>query len=157
MVPHCDYENIFNILPPGDKVPIWIKKGTFKFPTNPSTPLIMVGPGTGVAPFRSYMTHQLSSRLEISTRRPMDLYFGCRHPCKDFYFCDEWSAAEKKWHDVRIKIAFSRPDDSTNCRYVQDVIQQDSEEIYRLIFIENGSFFVAGRAKQMPDQVTLHV
>ena len=123
----------------------------------------MVGPGTGVAPFRSYMTHQLSTRLmthQLSTtrsetlqRRFMDLYFGCRHPRKDFYFSDEWIAAEKKWLDVRIKTAFSRPDDSSNCRYVQDLMKQDSEEIYRLIFKENGSVFVAGRAKQMPDQV----
>jgi sulfite reductase alpha subunit-like flavoprotein len=103
------------------------------------------------------MTHQLSLRLETLPERPIHLYFGCRHPCKDFYFSDEWSAAEKKWLDVRIKTAFSRPDDSTNCQYVQDLMQQDSEDIYRIIFKENGSFFVAGRAKQMPDQVTTRI
>ena len=141
--------------PSGEKVPIWIKKGTFQFPLKPETPLVMVGPGTGVAPFRSFVTQQLSTRPEPS-RRPMQLYFGCRHPKKDFYFDEEWKSIEEKFDNVRVRTAFSR-ESADSSSYVQDAMKSNSEEIFRLIRQLNGSFFVAGRAKQMPDQVQIQV
>lgn len=82
----------------------------------------------------------------------MELYFGCRHPKKDFYFAEEWKAIEETFANVRVLTAFSR-ENADSSSYVQDVIKSNSNEIYRLIRELNGSFFVAGRAKQMPDQV----
>ena len=60
---------------PGHKIPIWIKSGTMKIPQDPKIPLIMVGPGTGVAPFRSMIQDELGSGVP----RPMVLIFGCRY------------------------------------------------------------------------------
>ena len=138
-------------LNPGDRVPIWIKKGTFRFPTNPDTPLVMVGPGTGVAPFRSFITDQLQPRSDPNVRSMM-LYFGCRNSHKDFYFSDEWTQVQEKFPQVRVRAALSREDPDAPC-YVQHLIEVDSEDIFKLIFDMKGSFFIAGRAKQMPDQV----
>jgi len=147
--------NWLTTLNPGDRVPIWIKKGTFKFPTNPVTPIVMVGPGTGVAPFRSFITDQIQPRSDPNVR-PMRLYFGCRNSLKDFYFGDEWAQIQDKFPEVRVRAAFSREDPDTPC-YVQHLIKADSEDVFKLIFDQKGSFFIAGRAKQMPDQVIFSV
>ena len=80
--------NFLSRLEPGQhKVPIWVKPGTLRFPKDPKTPVVMVGPGTGVAPFRAYAWQQHA----MATGRRMVLFFGCRGRHKDFYFKDEWS------------------------------------------------------------------
>ena len=132
----------------GYKVPIWIKKGTFQLPSG--RPLVLVGPGTGVAPFRSYVTHELAS---AGNPRPIEFYFGCRHPDKDFYFREEWEKSEETFDNLHVRVGFSRVGES--CDYVQDVMGRHSEKLFQMIHNENGSFFVAGRAKQMPDQVLI--
>ncbi len=145
-ITRTNFYNDFLLHRLGDKVPIWIKKGTFQFPSQ--RPIVLVGPGTGIAPFRSYVTHELSS---AGSPRPIELYFGCRHPDKDFYFRDEWKKSEETFDNLHVRVGFSRVGDS--CDYVQDVMGRQSEKLFQLIYNDNGSFFVAGRAKQMPDQV----
>ena len=76
----------------GTKIPIWVKKGTLKFPNNePTLPYILVGPGTGVAPFRSLILNELTS----GSKRPIYLIFGCRSRFNDFYFQTEWEKLGK--------------------------------------------------------------
>lgn len=96
------------------KVPIWVRPGAFAFPSSSvgganeeSPPMIMVGPGTGVAPFRSYLTEQL---LQQQQRRRFVLFFGCRGQEKDYYFRSEWeNLIRTHGHDrFRIVCAFSR-------------------------------------------------
>ena len=113
----------------------------------------MVGPGTGVAPFRSYITNEIHSKPDQEGRR-MELYFGCRNSQRDFYFSQEWTEIEQKNSNFRLHAAFSRENtESLSSGYVQDLIRLNSEEIFKLIFNHDGAFFLAGRAKQMPDQV----
>lgn len=65
------------------KVPVWVKKGTMTFPKN--APLIMVGPGTGVAAFRSVIQELKSPNQELV------LIFGCRSEASDYYYKEDWA------------------------------------------------------------------
>lgn len=145
------------------KVPISIKKGTFKFPADEgdSAPVVMVGPGTGVAPFYSYVCQQMSLG---STTRKLALFFGCRGRHSDFYFAEDWSkwAAQGQVRNnddddddearaLQVFPAFSR--DQEDKVYVQHLMLENSALLYRMVFEERGRFYVAGNSKQMPDQV----
>ena len=91
----------------GDKVQLFLSKGTFRLPT--SGPLIMIGPGTGVAPFRSIIQ-------ERTVDKNLVLFFGCRSAKMDLYFKEEFTEL------IRIN-AFSR-DKSHPKQYVQDAIRK---------------------------------
>ena len=129
------------------RVPIWLKKGTFKFP---SESLVMVGPGTGVAPFRAFILEQL---IAMNAREDQFLlFFGCRSKSNDFYFQDEWAKLEKDFPNFRVITAFSR--DQEDKIYVQDLMLKEEFRIRKIVWELKGGFFIAGNAKQMPDQVT---
>lgn len=130
----------------GRKVPLWIKKGTFSFPLE--KPLVMVGPGTGVAPFRSFITESLL----LNPQRQLILFFGCRGSKTDYYFKEEWTELMAKHPNLKVITAFSR--DQEDKVYVQHCIKNDGELVSDVILNNQGSFFIAGNAKQMPDQVT---
>lgn len=87
----------------GDRVRISIKKGTFKFPPEPTTPLVMTGPGTGIAIFRG-VTQDCNLR---GTKNKLVLFFGCRYENKDFHCRDELKRME---NDGKLTLfcAFSR-------------------------------------------------
>ena len=103
--------NFLKQLKVGDKVSIYIKKGTLKIP-NDKWPLILIGPGTGVAPLRSIIQDR------ISKNQPSNfLFFGCRNRAKDFYFEDEWAQANARGL-LYYYVAFSR--EQANKIYVQD-------------------------------------
>ncbi|TRY78288.1 hypothetical protein TCAL_06899 [Tigriopus californicus] len=130
----------------GRKVPLWIKKGTFTFPTQ--GPLVMVGPGTGVAPFRSFITESLF----LHPQRQLFLFFGCRGSQTDYYFKQEWTDLTERHPSLKVITAFSR--DQEDKVYVQHRIEEQGQLVSDLILNHQGSFFIAGNAKQMPDQVT---
>jgi sulfite reductase alpha subunit-like flavoprotein len=88
-----------------ESIPVWFGKGTMKLPqVIPSLglppPVIMIGPGTGVAAFRSFI-HYLSSKYPL---QPKVLVFGCRSEHKDFYYADEW----RTYPDLKLITTFSR-------------------------------------------------
>ena len=124
-----------------DPIPIWLKKGSFTFPDNPSTPLIMVGPGTGIAAFRSFIHHFSASD------RPLFLFFGCRSATADFYYQAEWFNIP----NLHVFTAFSRDQESK--RYVQHVIKEEADLLKPLILEQNAYIYVSGRAKFMPQSV----
>lgn len=135
---------------PGDDVTMWVKKGTFTFPQDPVTPVVLVGPGTGLAPFRSLIRDELMRPLPSG--RPISLFFGCRSASKDFYFGQDWKELETTYRgQFHLFTAFSR--DQEDKIYVQHVMAQNDEHVFRLIHDQRGSFYIAGNAKQMPDQV----
>ena len=124
----------------GDKIPLWIRSGAFKFP--PATvPVVLVGPGTGVAPFRSFVSD------ELARSRKSLLFFGCRNKDADFFFGDEWGLHE----DVEVVTAFSR--DQEDKVYVQHKMAEKQEMICKYILDMGGWFFIAGNSKNMPSQV----
>ena len=129
-------------------IPIWIKKGTFKFPESGS--LAMVGPGTGIAPFRAYLQDQLMTDGDGKSRRFL-LFFGCRSQKSDFYFEAEWKKLEERNSAFKLISAFSR--DQADKVYVQHLMLKEEFRLRKIIWEEKGGFFVAGNSKQMPDQV----
>lgn len=135
----------------GERVPLWIRSGTMIFPADPKVPVVMVGPGTGCSPFRSFIDEELNSTTS-STEKPRDLtlFFGCRSSTKDFFFDAEWAEYVERGR-LRLFTAFSR--DSPDKVYVQHRLEEQADVVRRLIVEEGGHVFVAGNAKQMPDQV----
>lgn len=132
------------------QVPIWINKGTFSFPAPNAAPIVMVGPGTGVAPFRSFISEAFASPDPPS--QEFLLFFGCRGKRQDYYFQKEWRQLEERYPKLfKICTAFSR--DKQDKEYVQHLILKEEFHIRRCIWEKKGSFFIAGNSKQMPDQV----
>ncbi|XP_041753477.1 NADPH-dependent diflavin oxidoreductase 1 isoform X1 [Coregonus clupeaformis] len=126
-------------------VPLWVKKGSMKFPKDPYSPVIMVGPGTGVAPFRSALQERIAQGKNANV-----LFFGCRSQSKDFYCGSEWEEMGKAGQ-LTLFTAFSR--DQEDKIYVQQRVQEQAELLWDLIANKNGYFYIAGNAKQMPTAV----
>lgn len=132
---------------PGDKLPIYIQNNqNFKLPENPETPIIMVGPGTGVAPFRSFM----QEREERGDSGKSWLFFGDQHFVTDFLYQTEWQNWLKDGILTKMNIAFSR--DSSEKVYVQHRMLEHSKELYE--WLEDGAvFYVCGDEKHMAHDV----
>jgi len=107
----------------------------------------MVGPGTGMAPFRSIIQEELAK----DSKRPLYLVFGNRNKANDFYFHQEWTKIQEFHENFKIFTAFSR--DQEDKYYVQHVIKDNKELFADLIVNQDGFIYIAGNAKQMPDQV----
>jgi sulfite reductase alpha subunit-like flavoprotein len=127
------------------KVAVWVEAGTINFPKEPDIPVIMIGPGTGCAPFRSFIQERVSQSVPGSY-----LFFGCRNKDKDFYCQDEWQRYESE-SMMRLFVAFSR--DQDHKIYVQHVLAAQADLVWQLIDEHKAWFFVAGNAKNMPESV----
>ncbi|SIT03341.1 sulfite reductase (NADPH) alpha subunit [Zobellia uliginosa] len=133
----------------GDKVEVFVDKNTrFKLPENPDAPIIMVGPGTGVAPFRAFM-----QQLEVSEKRvPSWLFFGDRNFTTDFLYQTEWQQYLKEGVLTKADVAFSR--DQEDKQYVQHRMLENGKELFD--WLENGAhFYVCGDAQKMAKDVDL--
>uniref|UniRef100_A0A671UZG8 NADPH-dependent diflavin oxidoreductase 1 n=1 Tax=Sparus aurata TaxID=8175 RepID=A0A671UZG8_SPAAU len=134
-------------------VPLWVKKGSLRFPKEKDTPVIMVGPGTGVAPFRSALQERIAEGKNANV-----LFFGCRSESKDFYFGSEWEEMMKAGH-LSLFTAFSRDQVSHTLQtpeekvYVQQRVRENAELLWDLIANKGACFYIAGNAKQMPASV----
>ncbi|XP_072096678.1 NADPH-dependent diflavin oxidoreductase 1 isoform X3 [Mobula birostris] len=127
-------------------VPLWVKKGMLQFPTDTETPIIMVGPGTGVAPFRAAIQERVAKG-----RKGNYLFFGCRGKSKDFFCQAEWEDLQHKGL-LSLFTAFSR--DQDHKIYVQHRIKENGAVVWDLIGSKKAYFYIAGNAKMMPAQVT---
>lgn len=117
---------------PGDIVHAIIRetKAGFRLPDNAATPIIMVGPGTGLAPFRGFLQERAAMKASGKSLGPSMLFFGCRHPEQDFLYADELKGyAEQGITDLHV--AFSRAD--TPKSYVQDLIAAQKDKVWKLI------------------------
>ena len=120
---------------------VWIshKKGTLTFPSDCSKPVIMIGPGTGCAPFRAYIQ-------ERPDKSNIFMVFGCRNKEKDYFFGNEW----ENYVDLNLLVAFSR--DQDHKVYVQNVMRDNYEMLWKEI--KNGALiYYAGNAKRTPIDV----
>lgn len=126
-------------------VPLWVKKGTLKFPADADTPVILVGPGTGVAPFRAALQERVAEGKTANV-----LFFGCRSRHRDFYFREEWEQQVEAGALV-LFTAFSR--DQEDKVYVQHRIRENAEFLMEMIVNKNGCFYIAGNSKDMPSCV----
>jgi sulfite reductase (NADPH) flavoprotein alpha-component len=132
---------------PGDTLPVYIHDNpNFKLPSNPETPLIMIGPGTGVAPFRAF----LQEREETGADGKTWLFYGDQHFLTDFLYQVEWQKWLKKGVLTQMDVAFSR--DTDKKVYVQHRMLEKSEELYQ--WLEAGAYvYVCGDEKHMAHDV----
>ncbi len=119
----------------------------FHLPENPDTPIIMIGPGTGVAPFRAY----LQERKATGAKGKNWLFFGAQHEGCDFAYGDEFNAYVKEGLLTRLDCAWSR--DQTQKIYVQHKMTENAQEIWKWIDAEGAYFFVCGDARRMAKDV----
>ncbi|NWU31399.1 NDOR1 oxidoreductase, partial [Dyaphorophyia castanea] len=118
------------------RVPLWVKKGGMKFPADPATPVIMIGPGTGVAPFRA----AIQERVALG-RGGNCLFFGCRYKSRDFYCQTEWEELVTKGL-LTLFTAFSR--DQEEKVYVQHRIRENGRLVWELLSSGNAHVYLAG-------------
>jgi len=133
--------------PKGGILPIFIHSNQlFRLPFDPEVPVIMVGPGTGVAPFRAYLQHKQAG----CGRWPMWLFFGDQRASQDFLYREDFENWVKDGVLNRLDTAFSR--DQKEKIYVQQRIRENSAELWR--WLERGAYFyVCGDSKRMAPDV----
>ncbi|XP_030799161.1 nitric oxide synthase, endothelial [Camarhynchus parvulus] len=133
-------------LQPGDTVPAFIRGApSFRLPPAPDTPCILVGPGTGVAPFRSFWQHRLQLlRAGGGPLGPMVLVFGCRSSALDHIYREEMEEARQQGALSQVLTAFSREPGSPKT-YVQDVLRaQLAAEVHQVLCQHGGHMYVCG-------------
>ncbi len=119
----------------------------FHLPENPDTPIIMVGPGTGVAPFRAY----LQEREVTAAKGKNWLFFGAQHVNCDFAYEEDFDKFMKEGILTRLDCAWSR--DQAHKVYVQHKLADNAAEIWKWIDAEGAQFFVCGDARRMAKDV----
>ena len=128
-------------------VPVYIHENRqFRLPDDPAVPVIMIGPGTGVAPFRAF----LEEREAHGGSGPNWLFYGDRHFTTDFMYQTELLKLYRDGILSKFNVAFSR--DQPAKRYVQHVMQEEAAELYRWLE-EGANLYVCGDAKQMAPAV----
>jgi sulfite reductase (NADPH) flavoprotein alpha-component len=134
-------------LQPGDTVSIFVQQNdNFKLPESSDAPIIMVGPGTGVAPFRSFM----QEREETGAEGKSWLFFGDQHFRTDFLYQTEWQKWVKDGVLTKADVAFSR--DTAEKVYVQHRMLEHSKELFE--WLEQGAFvYICGDEKKMAHDV----
>ncbi len=134
---------------PGDRLRVYIQKAhNFALPPDPKTPVIMVGSGTGIAPFRAF----LHERKAIEAPGPNWLFFGHQRQATDFFYRDELQAMQASGLLTRLSLAWSR--DSGQKFYVQDRMREVGAALWQ--WLDKGAhFFICGDAKRMAKDVEM--
>ncbi|XBW35715.1 hypothetical protein QEN19_001285 [Hanseniaspora menglaensis] len=128
------------------KLPIFVRKSTFKLPDNADTPVIMIGPGTGVAPFRGFVR----DRLVENSDSEMILFYGSRN-IDDHLYKEEWESQYNGLSNLKVFNAYSR-DPSMPKTYVQKLMLDQKDLIMNAL--KKGAFvYVCGDAGTMAKQV----
>jgi sulfite reductase (NADPH) flavoprotein alpha-component len=130
-----------------DRLPIYIQPNKkFKLPANPDTPMVMIGPGTGIAPFRGF----LHERRALGHKGKNWLFFGERSSTTDYLYREELESMQSDGHLTRLDTAFSR--DNGHKVYVQNRMMEQASLFWT--WLEDGaSVYVCGDASRMAKDV----
>ncbi|XP_078535757.1 NADPH--cytochrome P450 reductase isoform X2 [Lissotriton helveticus] len=132
-------------------VPMYVRKSQFRLPFKSSTPVIMIGPGTGIAPFVGFI--QERSWLKEQGKEVGDtvLYYGCRHANEDYLYKEELKRFHEEGVLTQLNVAFSR--DQEQKVYVQHLLKKNKENVWKLIHEDNAHIYVCGDARYMARDV----
>ncbi len=134
---------------PGHKLPVYVQKAdAFGLPADPSVPIIMIGPGTGVAPFRAF----LQERMATSAAGRSWLFFGHQRSNYDFFYEDEFTGMKAAGVLTRLTLAWSR--DSDHKIYVQDRMREVGRDLWAWL-AAGAHVYVCGDARRMAKDVEL--
>jgi cytochrome P450 / NADPH-cytochrome P450 reductase len=124
-------------------------KAGFRLPDDPLLPIIMIGPGTGLAPFRGFLQQRAAAKADGATLGPAMLFFGCRHPEQDYLYVDELKA-HAAGGITELYTAFSRGEGPKT--YVQNLVAAEQDRVWKLI--EDGAIiYVCGDGSKMEPDV----
>jgi sulfite reductase alpha subunit-like flavoprotein len=128
-----------------------VRNERFRLPKNSLAPVIMIDPGTGIAPFRGFIQEL---NMEADQHRQAMLFFGCRNE-KDYLYRSELESAS-----IELYVAFSRPDtgvssqnDSKTPQYVQDSLWENRDRVWQLLLEEGAYIYVCGDGRHMAKDV----
>jgi sulfite reductase (NADPH) flavoprotein alpha-component len=132
---------------PGDKLRVYVQKAhAFGLPADPSVPVIMIGPGTGVAPFRAFLYERMATKAPGRNW----LFFGHQRHDYDFFYEDELAGMKAAGVLTRLSLAWSRDGDQKF--YVQDRMLQVGRELWSWI-ADGAHIYVCGDAQRMAKDV----
>jgi sulfite reductase (NADPH) flavoprotein alpha-component len=132
---------------PGDELKVYVQKAHgFALPQDPKIPIIMIGPGTGIAPFRAFL---LDRRATGATGKNW-LFFGHQRSECDFFYADELNAMKTSGVLTRMSLAWSR--DGAKKFYVQDRMREVGREVWTWL-AEGANIYICGDAKRMAKDV----
>jgi sulfite reductase (NADPH) flavoprotein alpha-component len=128
-------------------VPVFPNTSKFRLPEDGNTPIIMVGPGTGIAPFRAY----LQERKAVGAKGMNWLVFGSQHEHCNYFYKEEMDELKRDGVLTRLDCAWSR--DQAGKSYVQHKMLENAAEIWKWMDSEGAQFFVCGDARRMAKDV----
>ena len=136
---------------PGDTVHATLRetKAGFRLPADASVPVIMIGPGTGLAPFRGFLQERAALKAKGAALGPAILFFGCRHPEQDYLYADELRGFANAGI-TELHTAFSRGDGPKT--YVQNLIAAEKDRVWALIE-QSAIIYVCGDGSKMEPDV----
>ncbi|KAF2204266.1 sulfite reductase flavo protein alpha-component [Delitschia confertaspora ATCC 74209] len=143
----------------GQEITVTLQKGGFGVSkAEIERPVVMVGPGTGVAPMRALIHQRRYWRNEFTQNQSEQgpdgkdiLFFGCRNANADFYFKNEWETLISQGLPLDLYPAFSR--DQRQKVYVQDLIREHGQQVYDALANRNGLIYICGSSGKMPQAV----
>ncbi|TVY44420.1 NADPH--cytochrome P450 reductase [Lachnellula cervina] len=134
-------------------VPVHVRHSNFKLPSDPSKPIIMIGPGTGVAPFRGFVQERAQQAKNGEDVGKTLLFFGCRKQSEDFLYSEEWKDYKEALGDkFELITAFSR--EGPKKVYVQHRLEEYAKEVNELLQ-QKAYFYVCGDAANMAREVNI--
>lgn len=132
------------------KIRAFVRESTFRLPTDSSKPIIMIGPGTGIAPMRALLQERSYQKSNKKKNVGSNiLYFGCKKRDLDFIYSDELNAFEKEGILTEMHLAFSR--EQNEKVYVQHLLAKNAKDTWKLIDEQGAYIYVCGAVKMGQD------